>query len=195
MVLKSSDPTSRTRYRVGLVGLFVACCWVFLAGWVVVPALVGWDPVVIVSGSMEPVARAGDVVVTSPDDGEGLGAGTVITFKPEGLDETVTHRIVAVTPTGEYVTQGDGNTSADGTTVRPDQVEGVGRILVPTLGLPAVWFYRGEHIYVVGWMLLMAFAFVSARWAFERPVRLIGRHGRIRAWQGVPLPKVVTPSR
>jgi signal peptidase len=52
-----------------------------LAIWAaVVPLALGWSSVAVLSGSMEPGIEAGDVVVTSPHDGAGLGPGTVIVF-------------------------------------------------------------------------------------------------------------------
>ena len=129
--------TSRLRYWVGLVCLFVAFLWVFLAAWAVVPAAFGWRPVVIGGDSMGPTIGAGDVVVTAPHDGSPLGPGTVITYKDPARPGLVTHRIVAVQTDGFYLTKGDGNPVADSTPIDPAEVTGVGRILVPVVGLPS----------------------------------------------------------
>ena len=39
-------------------------------------------------------------------------------------------------PAGDYVTRGDANPHADSTAVPPDTISGVGRVLVPIIGIP-----------------------------------------------------------
>jgi signal peptidase I len=108
---------------------------VVLMLWVVVPmALLGWKPLVVVSHSMAPLIRAGDVVLVHPPEGL-VGAGTVIAFHRG--DEVMLHRVVTVDADG-YVTRGDANTKPDSTVVPPESVIGRGRLLVPYLGLARV---------------------------------------------------------
>jgi signal peptidase I len=171
------------------VSLFVVFLWVVLAAWVVAPLAVGWRPVIISSGSMGPVIGAGDVVVVEPHDGSLLGPGSVVTF--ETGHGQVTHRIVEVDVDGNYVTRGDTNTQSDSDPVRPSAVVGVGRLLVPAIGLPVVWVLHASWFLVAGWVLLMAAAFWCARWGFLRPIPLLGRHGAIEPWaRGVRRPRM-----
>lgn len=147
-----------------------------LGAWVaIVVVTTGWDPVVITSGSMAPTLRPGDVLVVDqhPDD-ELLGQRSVITFEsPRGDDELITHRIAEVIADNRlYITQGDANLTRDTDPVTVDQVQGVGRLVVPVIGLPVVWAQDGNITALVGIGVLsaaaLAAAFRAARMGRER---------------------------
>lgn len=127
---------------VELASSFYLWLVVWLVAWAAVPALViGWEPVLITSGSMGPSISVGDLVLlTDPPRDELLAPGTVITFRdpvvPDGL---ITHRIDNVREDGLYRTRGDANGQPDADPVHPDDVVGVGRMLVPLVGLPVLW--------------------------------------------------------
>ena len=129
----------------------VACLvvWVF-----VVRLLVGWTPMVVTSGSMQPSINPGDIVLsgTPEDRGEGLEEGTVITFAdPVRAGGTLTHRIERVNEDGTYETRGDANPASDSYEVPPSDVQGVGRLLIPAVGLPKVWLERGDLAMMALW--------------------------------------------
>lgn len=176
---------SRARYPVGVVSLFVVLLWVSLAVWAALPALIGWRPVAIVSGSMGPAIRRGDVVVVAPHDGAPLGPGSVITFQDPAGSGHVTHRVVGLDSSGFYLTKGDGNSVADSTPIDPGTVVGVGRLLVPVIGLPVVWASEEAWIPLFAWAILMTVALWCSQWAFMRPVSRLGRHGRFRPWMAL----------
>ena len=122
-------------------------CWfylsvvAFLFAWVVIVwAAVGWEPMVVTTGSMQPAINPGDIVLSAPpEDAVVLDAGTVITFEdPVRPGELITHRIDTVNEDGTYTTRGDANSSADSYEVTTDELTGVGRLLVPAVGLPPV---------------------------------------------------------
>lgn len=125
-----------------LLASFYLWLLLWLVAWAAIPALVvGWQPVLITSGSMGPTISPGDVVLLAePPADELLSPGAVITFNdpnvPGGL---ITHRIDGVREDGMYRTRGDANPSPDSTPVAPADVVGVGRMLVPLVGLPVEW--------------------------------------------------------
>lgn len=126
---------------------------VWLALWSVLPALLlGWTSVLITSGSMHPTIRPGDVVVAQPWTEADLGAGTVVTFAPPGHPGLVTHRVVRVNSDGTYVTQGDANPNPDSTPLSPEHVVGVGRLRIPLIGLPLLWFQTGAWVPLGAWI-------------------------------------------
>jgi signal peptidase I len=140
------------------------CTLVALVGWLVVGVLLGLSPVVVSSGSMSPLLRTGDVLLNGAPGTEVLGPGTVVTFdagaSPQAMADDgaspsdarlVSHRVVASGP-GGYTTRGDANHAADRQPVPHGAVVGVGRVLVPFVGLPAVWARQGS------WALLAAVA-------------------------------------
>jgi signal peptidase I len=152
-------------------------CWfylsvvAFLFAWVVVVwAAVGWKPMVVTTGSMQPAINPGDIVLSAPPEPEArLDSGTVITFEdPVRPGELITHRIDTVEPDGSYRTRGDANSSADSYQVTTDELTGVGRLLVPAVGLPRVWLDQGRFGILGAW----AVATVLAVWgAVHRPRR------------------------
>ncbi len=172
--------TNAARRWTGLVALFFVSTGLSLLLWAVVPMLVlEWDPVAISSGSMEPGIRQGDVVVAqpfkrsllNPETGY-LNPGMVVVFPDQAREGRVTHRIVAVTPAGSYVTKGDANDRQDSSPVPPDQIQGIGRILVPMIGQPVVWLHDGRTINLAMFSLAALLAMGLAPRAFAPvPVR------------------------
>ena len=155
------------RYPLGLLGLFVVYVTMSLSLSAVAPAVgLGWTSVVITSGSMAPSIGVGDVVVASPHNGQGLGQGTVVVFFDPARLGLVTHRIESVNPDGSYVTYGDANRDPDSTPLRPEQIVGVGRILVPFLGLPMTWYWAGAWGKLAFWTTGILLALWLARYAF-----------------------------
>ena len=116
-----------------------------LGAWVLAPTVVlGWQPVTIISGSMAPAIQPGHVVVVEPYGGQDLGPGTVVTYRDADLDRLVTHRIAAVDEDGTITTRGDANAVDDPTPLTADRIVGVGRLVVPAAGLPALWAHQGR---------------------------------------------------
>lgn len=116
-----------------------------LGAWVLVPTVVlGWQPVTIISGSMAPSVQPGHVVVVEPFSGQDLGPGKVVTYRDADLDRLVTHRIAAVDEDGTITTRGDANAVEDPIPLTTDRIVGVGRLVVPAAGLPALWAHEGR---------------------------------------------------
>lgn len=113
-------------FVVGLVGSLL-----FLA---LVPSLFGFRAVVVSSGSMAPALRTADIVVTGPPR-RPLPTGAVINYRSG--DRSIIHRIVEVTDEG-YRTQGDANPAPDTAPVTDADIEGVGAMVVPFVGLPVL---------------------------------------------------------
>ena len=154
-----------------------------LTGIVFVGSLLGYAPVVITSGSMEPSIRPGDVVLLR-DAGEELPAPpSVVTFETsEG--RLVTHRVVDNLPDGSLTTKGDANAGPDTTPVRPEQVVGVGAWLVPYVGLPVLWVRTGDLLHLLAFVLVTAIVAKVATSGrrgddpTERPSAAVRRHQR-----------------
>lgn len=147
-----------------------------LGGWVLLAALTtGWRPVVITSDSMQPTIRAGDVLLVDDHPDGLLAQQAVVTFtRDDGT--TVTHRVFGLE--GErYVTKGDANPTPDAERVEPDAVTGVGRLIVPLVGMPLVWQQTGNTVALIAWMGLSLAALAAAVLASLRYLR----HRRDRA--------------
>ena len=85
-----------------------------LVGLAVLPGMIGYHPVVVLSGSMVPTLNVGDVAVTRAAVPSQLEVGDVITYhSSSGL---ITHRIIDIeeSPSGRlFHTQGDANATPD----------------------------------------------------------------------------------
>ena len=129
-------PSSGNPLRFGrglIVGLVVGLAVVMSA--ILVPSLIGFKPMVVMSGSMEPALSAGDIAVVRPVDGTQLELGDVITY--QSGTKLVTHRVVGVNigPSGpSYVLQGDANTVADRVPIDPEMVVGKVIYRIPRVG-------------------------------------------------------------
>jgi signal peptidase I len=159
---------AEARFWIGTVSVIVVALTTWLGLWASAPLVAGWAPVAITSGSMQPTIRPGDVVVAAPHPRAPLEPGDVIVFADARLGGLVTHRIIDVADDGSYTTRGDANRSPDPSPVAPDDVVGVGRLLVPLAGTPAVWAARGQHPLVAGWTVAMLLAGWGCRFALLR---------------------------
>jgi len=129
---------------------------------VIVPRLQGGTSLTVLSGSMEPALRPGDMVaVRGAEGGEGVRIGDVITFQPVSGDPTlVTHRVVgkSLASTGEvtFTTRGDANDSDDPPIVAA-QVKGAMLYRVPYVGYGVNWVgdYRRPLAIAVGAALVL----------------------------------------
>lgn len=76
----------------------------------------GVQPLVVISGSMEPTIPTGSVVFTRVVPGSELVVGDIVTVERPRVGGLVTHRVVASTPAGgvyELTLKGDANSNPD----------------------------------------------------------------------------------
>lgn len=104
---------------------------------VVVPRLVDAVPLTILSGSMQPLYRPGDMVISQRTTPDLIEVGDVVTFQPvSGNPILITHRVIAKT-VGDagigFITRGDANGAAD-EPIAGEQVRGRVLYAVPLVG-------------------------------------------------------------
>jgi len=111
-----------------------------LSFWATAPTLIGWEPTSVMSASMEPAIRVGDVVASRPVDADALRPGQVLLADdPDHADRLRLHRLASLGADGLLVTRGDANPTADSSPIRVGDVHGVGVLRVPWIGWPVVW--------------------------------------------------------
>lgn len=121
-----------------------------LAVWAMLPAAVDWRVTTVVSESMAPAVRAGDVVAALPVDGTSVSAGQVLLVEdPDHDDRRRLHRLERIEADGGLRLRGDANPEPDRTAVRPGAVLGVGVLRFPFVGLPSVWIRNGDWLTLV----------------------------------------------
>jgi signal peptidase I len=166
------------------VALSIACS---LVVWSVLPAVWGWTPEAIMSGSMTPQILVGDVVVTRHVDVSDLRPGQIITVAdPDHPGRTRTHRFLRLDDDGNVVTRGDANTSDDSSHVAPEDVRGVATLRIPYVGRLVVWEAQRDWLALAAVPLTMLVLTLGARMRAPGGARIApssrqARHARHRA--------------
>ena len=86
----------------------------------------GYQPMVVLSGSMEPALKTGDIVVVKKITPELIKEGDIITFQV-AEDVIITHRVKEIVSTVggvSFKTKGDANRIADGSLINGRQLLG-----------------------------------------------------------------------
>ena len=142
---------------------------VLVALLVLLPALLGWERYVIVSGSMTGSYDRGSLVLADVVPVEELKVGDVITYLPPNGDHLITHRIASIEGDGHggrvFRTKGDANAVADPWTFRLDRpTQARARIGVPYVGHVLSAISRRDvrmGVVVLPALLIAAFALAS----------------------------------
>jgi signal peptidase len=114
--------------------------YISLVIWSLLPMALGWTPTIIVSGSMEPGISVGDVVFFAPEPVDKVVPGRVLLVKdPDSPGQLLSHRLYERKPDGTLILKGDANASPDTTPVRPENVLGAGRLVIPHVGKVTLW--------------------------------------------------------
>lgn len=101
----------------------------------VLPGLFGIYPLIVQSGSMEPVYPRGSMVYIRSADVSGLSEGSAVTFHLPDGETLVTHRITHIDMDREEIyTKGDANELEDSMATSFEQVEGIPFFCIPCLG-------------------------------------------------------------
>ena len=170
----ATDEQSRSawdepRFWAGTFGVFSTTLVLSLGVLTLVLSVaLGYRPVAVISGSMEPRISFGDLVLYQPNDLDGIAQGAIIVFDDPVIDGgTIIHRVVEIDPdTGWLRTKGDANDDPDSVLVTEDDIKGVGRILIPYAGLPAAWVQTGRHAAAFALIGLIVLATWAARWGW-----------------------------
>lgn len=109
-----------------------------------VPKLGGYCPLIVLTGSMEPMIQSGDLIIVKQIETANIVNGDVIAFfDPDSKNNSVlTHRIVeTVNEDGviSYRTKGDANNAEDSSLVPADKVVGIYKTRIPNAGNVAMF--------------------------------------------------------
>lgn len=139
---------SRVRVKAQNYGYISSCCFILILG-LFVAGVFKYQPVAILTFSMEPVFTRGDAVVIQKLDSKekkALKKGDIIQYRKGNI--VVIHRIIdSYNVDGEkvYVLKGDNNRSKDSKDVYDDQILGKVIFSIPKIGYPSVWLSEALH--------------------------------------------------
>lgn len=131
------------------------------AGIFMIPRLWGWEPLIVMSGSMEPTIPTGSVLFTDTGHRDAMEGDIITYYLDRGWDEAkklVTHRVVRAEQTAEgvyYITKGDSNAQEDFVPVSSNQVTGIYVFHIPKAGWIMSKLDRRLLITAALWLLLL----------------------------------------
>ena len=148
-------------------GILVAVV-VLLAIALVGVRVVGLQPYVVLSGSMEPPYHVGSLIYVKAVDYKELTVGDPITYMVS-QDTVVTHRIIEVLVDEEdpetirYFTQGDANDVPDGMSVHYKNIIGKPVFSIPYLGYVSNYIQNppGSYVSIAAGELLILLVFLA----------------------------------
>ena len=115
------------------------------------PKFLGFSPLVVLSGSMEPAMYPGDVVIIREQAADKYRPGDVVTYLTGG--NAFTHRIVSE-ENGVFTLKGDNNNTAD-EFLTADRFEGKVILRIPKIGLAIVFLKKPQGMVLVGALLVL----------------------------------------
>lgn len=131
--------------------------------------LVGFQPYTILSGSMSPQYKVGDMIYIRSVSPESIEEGDVISFKIGDTQTVVTHRVVAVNREERtFTTKGDANNTVDGQPVRYENVLGVVKFSIPKIGYVSVFLYEKKGLLLGLAVIATVIVLVRALWSVFR---------------------------
>jgi signal peptidase len=132
-----------------------------------VPSFMGYKPFIVLSDSMNPDIKAGDLVLTKEPDSASLKVGDVISYRVG--DSVITHRIADITETDgvkSFITRGDANNADDTEPITESQIEGALLLTIPNLGNTALFMQTPIGMLVcigIPVLLLVAYDIIRRR--------------------------------
>lgn len=136
-----------------------------------VPSFGGYSPLIVLTDSMWPDIKSGDLIIVEATDPKDVKVGDVIAFfDPESTGSSVlTHRVVEILREGgtlSFRTKGDANNSADGTPAPAENLVGVYQSKIDGAGKVAMFLQSTPGLIVcigVPLVLLVGFELLRRR--------------------------------
>lgn len=131
---------------------------------ILIPFLMGHKPVVVLSGSMEPVYPVGSMIYYTPSDFNDIKVGDAITFKLGG-GALVTHRVIEKNNENqEFTTKGDNNETVDTKPVSYEMVVGkTGSVVIPYIGFISTYIKEIPIVITLGMVLIICSMLSSSK--------------------------------
>jgi signal peptidase len=163
---------SYLRLLLAVVARVLLCIVAGLLLYSLAPMVLGWHTDVVLTGSMQPMLRPGDVVLYQPMPAGRMQPGQImLVHDPAHPGHLLSHRFVRRLADGQMITRGDANGHDDSTPVPDSSVIGLARIDIPRVGLPVIWWSQGHRgrtvVTAIG--LIAAVLLASSGPGTERP--------------------------
>lgn len=120
-----------------------------------IPILWGKKPLVVISGSMEPILKVGGILYYEQINIDDFKVDDILVYQLN--DHIVSHRILKIDKDG-FITKGDNNSSADSYIVYKENIIGKGtNWSIPYIGYYADFIYNHKYLLliIVGFIVLL----------------------------------------
>ena len=98
--------------------------------------LFSYQPIAILSNSMNPTFQRGDIVIYKKEDK--IVPGDIIVFQYQ--NQIIVHRVIYINE--YYITKGDANNTVDYIKVQKEDIKGVYQFSIQYLGYPSIWLHE-----------------------------------------------------
>lgn len=123
-----------------------------------IPTLWGYKPLVIISGSMEPILKVGGILYYKEIELDKYANNDIVVFKSNNY--LISHRIVEINNSG-FITKGDANKNNDSNVLYYNKVLGKGtNWSIPYIGYFADFVYKNKRylyitlvILIINWII------------------------------------------
>ncbi|MGL5354185.1 MAG: signal peptidase I [Clostridium sp.] len=116
------------------------------------PSVAGYRFYVVLTGSMQPNIKVGDLIVVKDTAREEVKVNDVITFGSGNSSNITTHRVIDILPNNgevKYITKGDANNTQDPSPVEGDRLIGKVVKVIPKIGNIIGWIKNNLVIVLV----------------------------------------------
>lgn len=120
-----------------------------------IPILWGKKPLVVISGSMEPILKVGGILYYEQINIDDFKVDDILVYQLN--DHIVSHRILKIDKDG-FITKGDNNSSVDSYIVYKENIIGKGtNWSIPYIGYYADFIYNHKYLLliIVGFIVLL----------------------------------------
>ena len=141
-----------------IVALVVLCAVVLMGS-----RLLGMQVFTVISGSMEPAYKVGDLIYVGKTDPYDIQVGDPVTFILNEELVVATHRVVEVDRENQLLyTKGDANEIADHAPVHFNNVIGVPKFRIPKMGYVSEFIQNppGTYVTLAGAAVLVVLVFL-----------------------------------
>lgn len=123
-------------------------------------SIFGFRQFMVVTGSMEPKYKIGDMVITKKMPKEKIKVGDIINYISENGKDTITHRVVGINEKeGQiyYKTRGDNNNSEDFDLINYNQVQGIVVLKISKLGTILTKIFTGTGSIILFVVIIISY--------------------------------------
>ena len=119
-----------------------------------IPIFWGYKPLVVISGSMEPILKVGGILYYEEYNINKFNNNDILVYQAK--DHIISHRIVKRTNNG-FITKGDANKRIDRTIISKKQILGKGtNFSIPYIGYYADYIYHHKYILFISILFIIS---------------------------------------